>query len=442
MSRIFLPLPPLTALLASTVLAVTISPTHLGTSQEGSPVEPVILTPTWSSLGTQVSEALGTSVAVPGDVNNDGFDDIIVGAPGYDDPSNPLPDEGAAFLFLGSASGVETTAVWSAFGIEKGFGAAVASAGDVNGDGFGDVIVGEPAALSVVGGANLGLGQIYVFFGSATGLSLVPDWTSTGGVDNALGSAVASAGDVNGDGFDEVIASGSVLGVVYVYYGSASGPSLTADWTVAEPNLISHFGESLGSAGDVNGDGFDDVIIGEPGYEEVSLGAPGRVQVYLGSAGGLALTPDWELTGEGDCPDFNPCSFGASVGTAGDLNNDLYDDVIIGDDSTEVAYVYLGSAGGLAITPAWTALPPGPSGTAFGASVSAAGCRRAAGEPWAGGRGPCVRVSGDVWRIERFTGLEHRGRPSWGAPRDSGRHGGRSRWGLDGQRDHWSASLR
>ncbi|MFN2225268.1 MAG: integrin alpha, partial [Anaerolineae bacterium] len=137
-------------------------------------------------------------------------------------------------------------------------------------------------------------------------------------------------------------------GRVYVYYGSPSGPKDTADWVVESNEFHSRFGNSVGTAGDVNGDGFDDVIIGAPVSDEVQDNE-GRVFVYYGSEAGLSLTPDW--TAESD--QWN-ARFGLSAHSAGDVNGDGFDDVIVGarnyshgQEDEGMVFVYHGSATGL-----------------------------------------------------------------------------------------------
>src|SRR5207249_1731650 len=151
---------------------------------------------------------------------------VIVGADLYD---NGQTDEGRAFVFLGSASGLASTPAWTAESDQASadFGASVASAGDVNGDGFADVIIG--AHLYDNGQSNEG--RAFVYLGSASGLASTPAWTAESNQANAdFGASVAAAGDVNGDGFGDVIVGADLYdngqtdeGRIFVYLGSASG---------------------------------------------------------------------------------------------------------------------------------------------------------------------------------------------------------------------------
>ena len=171
-------------------------------------------------------------------MNGDGYADIIVGAFGY----NVF---GGAFVYLGSTSGPASAPSWTTtcFSGDSWCGAAVASAGDVNGDGYSDVIVGAP--LADVGDRDRG--RAHVFLGSASGLATTPAWTSAGEHPGAeFGQEVATAGDVNGDGYSDVIVSATGYyddpqnrQRVYVFLGSAIGLSATPDWVV-ESDQVQH----------------------------------------------------------------------------------------------------------------------------------------------------------------------------------------------------------
>jgi hypothetical protein len=162
----------------------------------------------------------------------------------------------------------------------------VATAGDVNGDGYSDVIVG---AYSYDNG-QLDEGRAFVYHGSVEGLSMAAAWTAESDqIDVEFGNSVASAGDVNGDGFSDVIVGAhfynngqSNEGWAYAYPGSAAGLSTTAAWTAESDQGGARFGWSVAAAGDVNGDGFSDVIVGAHEYDNGLIDV-GRAFVYYGN---------------------------------------------------------------------------------------------------------------------------------------------------------------
>jgi hypothetical protein len=312
-------------------------------------VDPLITSPSWTAESNQVETWFGFSLGTAGDVNRDGYDDVIVGAPFYDGGDI---DEGAAFVYHGSATGLSTTPDWTAESnqAEAYFGISVGTAGDVNWDSYDDVIVGAP----FYDGGQTDEGGIFVYHGSATGLSTTPDWTAESNQAGAyFGQSVGAAGDFNSDSYDDVIvgaigySSGPYIGAAFVYYGGSgfNGPGTTPPLILEDLQGEYRFGISVGTAGDINVDGVDDVIIG----------AEGAAFVYHGGSGfnGPSTTP--ALTLEGPQGEYQ---FGISVGTAGDVNGDGYDDVIIGAE--EAAFVYYGGYWplGLSTTPDWTVAGP------------------------------------------------------------------------------------
>ncbi|MCD4750780.1 MAG: FG-GAP-like repeat-containing protein, partial [Thermoanaerobaculales bacterium] len=290
--------------------------------------------------------------------NGDGFADVVVGIP-YQ--TNTESAEGLAVVFPGSAAGLSTTPSWFAESnqADAHFGMSVGTAGDVNGDGFADVVVGAPDYDA--GQSNEG--RAFVYHGASSWPSTSPDWTAESNQAAAIfATTVATAGDVNGDGYSDVIVGAPEWdaginneGLVALYHGSATGLSASADWSFVSDMAGAYLGEGAASAGDVNGDGYSDVIVGARSYDPGIWG--GEAWVFHGSAGGLASTPAW--TGDNDQAS---AGYGHAVATAGDVNGDGYADVVVGAhmyDNPETnegrVSVYLGSASGLGSSAAWTA---------------------------------------------------------------------------------------
>ena len=227
--------------------------------------------------GNSGGDGFGYSVSTAGDVNGDGYSDVIVGAYGYSS------ETGRAYLFYGGVT-MDTLSDLTMTGDVAGnnFGYSVSSAGDVNGDGYSDVIAGAISYSSSTGRA-------YIFFGGLT-MDAGADVTMTGqNTNDFFGNTVSSAGDVNGDGYSDVIAgafgNSSATGRAYVYLGGGSMNN-SPDITMKGEATSNNFGFSVSSAGDVNGDGYSDLISGAPGYTEIGLidTAKGKSYIYLGSA--------------------------------------------------------------------------------------------------------------------------------------------------------------
>jgi len=333
--------------------------------------------PAWIGEGNQPSVDYGYSVAGAGDVNGDGFADVIVGAREH---TNGQLQEGRAYVYLGSATGLSTTPDWTVesdqdFAI---LGQAVSSAGDVDGDGYDDVLVSAPWYDTLLGDD----GRVWLYRGSSTGLSATPAWSYDGDqFSMKFGYSLAPAGDVNGDGYDDIVvgaigSDGSGTndqGRAYLFLGSPSGLSTTPAWTADGSQTLELFGFSVAGAGDVNADGFDDVLIGANRYSN-GQGGEGRAVLYLGSPGGLSATPAWSREGN-----QSGAAYGIAVAGAGDVNGDGYSDALVGAyryDAGQVdegrAYLYLGSATGLSTVAAWIA-EGDQTDAHFGTSVGSAG---------------------------------------------------------------------
>ncbi|MDY6877293.1 MAG: integrin alpha [Chloroflexota bacterium] len=331
----------------------------------------------WTATGDQENAHFGAAVSIAGDVDGNGYADVIVGAPDYDDAQT---DEGAAFVYHGSSTGLTTgSADWTATGDQENahFGTAVSTAGDVDGDGYHDIIVGAPDYDDV----QTDEGAAFVYHGSLAGITGPADWTATGGQESAhFGAAVSTAGDVDGNGYADIIVGApdhdgdrTDEGTAFVYRGSLTGLDASPVWSAEGDQENAHFGTAVSTAGDVNGDGYADAIVGAPGYGGDQTGA---AYVYHGSSTGLTTgSADWTATG-----DQADAHFGTAVSTAGDVNSDGYADIIVGapdydDVQTDegAAFVYYGGPTGLATAPTWSAHPTDQANARFGTAVSTAG---------------------------------------------------------------------
>jgi Ca2+-binding RTX toxin-like protein len=290
----------------------------------------------------------GRALASIGDINGDGYDDIIVGAPN----TNP---NGAAYVIFGHAGGFGTNIDVSALSGANGFrldgavgmagaGYALSGAGDVNGDGYADYLVAGTSATAVV-------------FGHGGTIAPVVNLGALDGSNGFLvdgGSSVAKAGDINGDGFADVIIGGSGV-VVFGHAGSFDSHVTAAELDGSNGFRLAETGDTVAAAGDVNGDGYDDFLVGRSfdGSQQ-----QGGLYVVFGHAGGfdpqldlqkLALDQGFKLTGlhPGD-------ALGQAVSAAGDLNGDGYDDLVVSASGAQPdgqSYVIFGKDFTGAITP-------------------------------------------------------------------------------------------
>ncbi len=440
-------------------------------------------------FGQNNGDHLGRSVSSAGDVNNDGVDDFIVSAEGVD--QSGTPDAGAAYIVFGTDGGIPSPLNLATLNGSTGFkiegvsatqelGLSVSRAGDVNGDGIDDILVSStessedgatyvvfgrsgvfPASISVTslngtngfkmtglssndqsshvsstagdingdgvtdiiigigGGFNddaVASGTAYVVFGrKSTPFASVVNLSALNGADgfkingesgnNRFGGSVSTAGDINGDGIDDIIIGASkavdndtIVGGAYVVFGKRTAFSATLNASVLDGKKgfkvygqrdAGYLGASVSSAGDINGDGLGDIIIGEPQTSPDRAG-PGFSYVIFGkrtafpsilSLSTLNGTNGFALAGEVD-GNFT----GKSVGSAGDFNGDGYGDIIIGAERAGTGgtgYLVFGRPAGFPPTLPLATLN-GTTGYKFIGSVSG------------GGAGASVNGAGDV----------------------------------------------
>lgn len=331
----------------------------------------------------------GYAVAGAGDVDNDGYDDVLVGAYYNGDAG---PQAGSVYLIFGEAnpasSSLSAAVTFTGEATEDSAGISVAGAGDVDADGYMDLLIG--AMGNADGGAYAGAAYLVLGGRSLSSVSLASADAQYSGVDeqSLAGRRVAGAGDVDADGYADLLVGvsgngsyeASHPGTAYLVLGQASPRSTALSSAIAYEGEENgdYAASSVAGAGDVDGDGYDDMLVGAD-YNDDAGSSAGAAYLLLGGAspGSGSLSDALEFTGEaaGD-------HAGCSVAGAGDVDADGYADFLVGaylnDDggtSAGAAYLVLGSTGLTSGTlgDATAAYDGAAAGDEAGGSVAGAG---------------------------------------------------------------------
>ncbi len=272
------------------------------------------------------------NVAAAGDLDGDGYGEVIIGA---DQQNNGANDEGAAYIYWGSHTGLDLSDpvfLNNPRRQERGeFGSSVAGIGDTNGDGYADFLVG---ARGQHANAHQS-GSAYVYFGQSRGAIGMPEFETetTAGTGAEFGWAATGGGDLNGDGYADFAVgarlfsnSSTETGAVEVYFGTSSiEEQRRATLIFRNSTTVDEFGASLSGRGDVNGDGIDDLAIGAPGRPAPDALGSGQAYVFLGTTDLFPQAPSRGYPSLGNVASDR----GHSVSVAGDVNGDGFDDLAV-----------------------------------------------------------------------------------------------------------------
>jgi hypothetical protein len=305
-----------------------------------------------SFIGENAADAAGYSSAIVGDVNNDTFDDILIGAP-YNDEGEQ--GAGQVYLIFGKATGWSmdtdlsnadasfigehpSPTVW-----KDAAGYSVAGAGDVNNDGFDDILISSWDNHEGGGRA----GQVYLILGKNSGWSMDADLKNSDASfigensEDHAGQSVDCAGDVNGDGYDDFVIGafmnkegGNYAGQVYIIFGKSVGWSMDTDLSSVDASylgekIMDNAGNDVAGVGDVNNDGFDDILISAV-YNSGGAANAGQVYLILGKSAGWSMDKDLSNSDSSFLGEMAQEYVGTSIDGGGDVNGDGNVDILIG----------------------------------------------------------------------------------------------------------------
>jgi hypothetical protein len=280
---------------------------------------------------------------VDGDLDGDGYPELLLTSQSY-----------KTYVFRGTSTGIEPTSVRT---LTAHWSLGATLAGDLDGDGFGDVVIGNHLASAA---GHRDVGEAYIYRGSATGLSATPSQTIASPFNGfafvMFGLGARGIGDVNGDGYADLVIGMPLYatGRAYVFFGSPSGVDPTGYVMIPSPmgTTGAEFGHYTGAVGDVDGDGLADFAVSDTKLR-IGNRSVGAVAVYAGGAAGPSTTPIAIL----ENPEPTGSYFGGTVTSAGDVDGDGYGDLITsplagysGPAYPKQVYVYRGGAGALDAT--------------------------------------------------------------------------------------------
>ncbi len=333
--------------------------------------------------GIDQGDRSGFSVSNAGDINDDGIDDLLIGAKRAD--GNGIASAGETYLVYGKSGASALSGTFDLANADATFtgvnpidlsGWSVSNAGDINGDGIDDLLIGAYRA-------EVGTGKTYLVYGKSGASALAgtidlanADVTFKGiDGDDASGSSVSNAGDINGDGIDDLLIGASSAdpngifgaGETYLVYGKSGASALSGTFDLANADVTfngigssDQSGSSVSNAGDINGDGIDDLLIGASDADPTNeIREAGETYLIYGKSGASALSGAFDLAnadvtfnGIGSS-DFS----GISVSNAGDINGDGIDDLLIGavggDPNGGEIYLVYGKSGASALAGAF-----------------------------------------------------------------------------------------